>query len=182
MKPDDILDAIGAVDDVYVKKAKERKKSGAAVWITVSTIAACLVLFFLLPNIPNLIGYSAADPGHEGANPATPGGVYQPDNVITEIVIIGNESRWSYASGEQIEPIVDFIGNVFATKPGVNGEFNFDAELQPDEFLIVLKDQNGIETEYRLAQTCFYDLSNGRKYEFTIDELNEFKNLLGVSG
>ena len=42
MKSDDILDAIGLVDDEYVKKAKENQKKHKPVWITMGTIAACL--------------------------------------------------------------------------------------------------------------------------------------------
>lgn len=63
MKSDDILDAIGLVEDACVKKAKEKKKTKKNMWITIGTIAACLVLFFLIPNIPNFIGYDAEDPG-----------------------------------------------------------------------------------------------------------------------
>lgn len=65
MKSDDILDAIGLVEDAYIKKAKEKKKSKKNkknMWITIGTIAACLVLFFLIPNIPNFIGYNAEGP------------------------------------------------------------------------------------------------------------------------
>lgn len=47
MKSDDILDAIGNVDDACVKKAKEKKKSHKAIWITIGSLAACAVLRYL---------------------------------------------------------------------------------------------------------------------------------------
>ena len=37
----DILDAIGAVDDVLLKKAKEKQKSHKAVWTAIGSLAAC---------------------------------------------------------------------------------------------------------------------------------------------
>lgn len=51
MKSNDILDAIGNVDDEYVKKAKEKQRSVKPVWIMVGTLAACLMLAFIIPNI-----------------------------------------------------------------------------------------------------------------------------------
>lgn len=51
MKPDDILDAIGNVDETCVKKAKEKKKLNKKVWFTVGSLAACAVLVFCLPFI-----------------------------------------------------------------------------------------------------------------------------------
>ena len=42
MKADDLLDAIGNVDDVWVKRAKEKKKIHRALWAVVGTLAACI--------------------------------------------------------------------------------------------------------------------------------------------
>lgn len=44
MKPDDILDAIGKVDDEYIANAKAGKKSNKKIWITVASAAACLCI------------------------------------------------------------------------------------------------------------------------------------------
>lgn len=44
MKPDDILDAIGKVDDQYIEKAKTSKKSNKKIWITAASAAACLCI------------------------------------------------------------------------------------------------------------------------------------------
>lgn len=51
MKPHDIFDAIGNVDETCVMKAKEKKKSHKKLWITASSIAACLALIICLPII-----------------------------------------------------------------------------------------------------------------------------------
>ena len=62
MKPDDILDAIGNIDEACVKKAKEKKKSHKALWIAVSSFAACLVIALILPSIVmNFSGYGNAE-------------------------------------------------------------------------------------------------------------------------
>lgn len=50
MKPDDILDAIGNVDEACVKKAKE-KRSHKALWITIGSLAACLLVILILPRM-----------------------------------------------------------------------------------------------------------------------------------
>lgn len=62
MKPDDILDAIGNVDDVYIKKAKEKKKAHKVMWIAISTIAACLALFVVSPMLLFFGGFGATAP------------------------------------------------------------------------------------------------------------------------
>lgn len=51
MRPDDILDAIGNVDDIYVKRAKEKKKSYKRVWVTMGSLAACLAVVILSVGI-----------------------------------------------------------------------------------------------------------------------------------
>lgn len=61
MKSDDILDAIGNVDEACVKKAKEKKKTNKAIWITVGSLAACIIAVFMLPNIMNIIGYNSPE-------------------------------------------------------------------------------------------------------------------------
>lgn len=50
MKLDDLLDAIGEVDDVWVKRAKEKKKTHRALWAVVGTLAACICIVMMLPK------------------------------------------------------------------------------------------------------------------------------------
>lgn len=51
MRPDDILDAIGNVDDECVKKAREKKKNHKAFWITLGSAAACLIIALIIPAL-----------------------------------------------------------------------------------------------------------------------------------
>lgn len=67
MKPDDILDAIGNIDDVCVKKAKAKKKSHKAVWITIGSIVACLALVVCMPYVLFFLkGAYDSNPGNAG--------------------------------------------------------------------------------------------------------------------
>ena len=50
MKADDLLDAIGEVDDVWAKRAKEKKKTHRALWAVVGTLAACICIVMMLPR------------------------------------------------------------------------------------------------------------------------------------
>lgn len=67
MRADDILDAIGHVDEVYVRRAKEKRRYRKAVWITAGSLAACLLLAVLLPGVvTHFAGSSGGDlPGDE---------------------------------------------------------------------------------------------------------------------
>ncbi len=44
MKPDDILDAVGKVDDEYIEKARSKPKTDKKIWITAASLAACLCI------------------------------------------------------------------------------------------------------------------------------------------
>lgn len=59
MKPDDILDAIGQVDDECIKDARSKPKTDKKIWITAASLAACLCVVaacvFGLSNIKKLV-------------------------------------------------------------------------------------------------------------------------------
>lgn len=62
MKSIDILEAIGSVDDEYIKKAKEHQKSKRNLWITLSSIAACIAAIIIIPLIiSSMNNYSGFD-------------------------------------------------------------------------------------------------------------------------
>ena len=50
MKPDDLLDTIGNVDDVCVKRAKEKKRPHRALWAAMGALAACVCIVMMLPK------------------------------------------------------------------------------------------------------------------------------------
>lgn len=48
MRPDDLIDAIGDVEETFVKKAKENQRIRKPVWFLIVPVAACLALTFYL--------------------------------------------------------------------------------------------------------------------------------------
>ncbi|MBQ2847553.1 MAG: hypothetical protein IJE74_04785 [Clostridia bacterium] len=63
MKPDDILDAFGNVDDEYIKKARQKSDYGTKTWKTVISIAACLCI--VLASVLFLRSYVKPETGTE---------------------------------------------------------------------------------------------------------------------
>ena len=67
MRIDDILDAIGEVDEVLVRGAKEVRGSYKTLWVTLGSLAACLLILFMYPIVfISMKGASSADPGSDG--------------------------------------------------------------------------------------------------------------------
>lgn len=67
MRIDDILDAIGEVDEALVRGAKEVRGSHKTLWVTLGSLAACLLILFMYPIVfISMKGASSADPGSDG--------------------------------------------------------------------------------------------------------------------
>lgn len=50
MKVDDLLDAIGEIDDSFLEPMEEKTKHKKIFWSGIASLAACLALFLFLPN------------------------------------------------------------------------------------------------------------------------------------
>ena len=50
MTTDDLLDAIGEIDDSHIASSEEKPRRRKIVWTGVGSLAACLILFLFLPN------------------------------------------------------------------------------------------------------------------------------------
>ena len=69
MRSDDILDAIGELDEVLVRNAKNIKRSHKTLWMTLGSIAACILITFMFPIVfISMRGASSADPSAPEAN------------------------------------------------------------------------------------------------------------------
>ena len=59
MKPNELLDAIGQVDDECIKDARSKPKTDKRIWVTAASLAACLCVaaacVFGLSNMKKLI-------------------------------------------------------------------------------------------------------------------------------
>ncbi len=63
MNSDDIIDALEHIDEDDIKNARKplKKKSRKALWISVSTVAACLTLVLLLPEVSHQLKHRFYD-------------------------------------------------------------------------------------------------------------------------
>ncbi len=62
MKNNDLLDAIGDVDDELIEQAKPKRRSHRRVWSTLGAIAACLVLVATIPMVLNFLNVFDNEP------------------------------------------------------------------------------------------------------------------------
>ena len=143
MKPHDIFDAIGNVDETCVMKAKEKKKSHKKLWITASSIAACLALIICLP----IMFISMNNMGTDKNNTAGPNeGMLIPDGGNDNEMALEQDNVWIYyIDGNEIvreqqylpmEP--ESIFNAWKEKNGIGDDV---------EFIRVNIDSNGKTTE-----------------------------------
>lgn len=92
MKPHDIFDAIGNVDETCVMKAKEKKKSHKKLWITAGSIAACLALIICLPIIFMSINNMGTDKNNTaGPNDGLGGEIAMEQDNVWIYYVDGNE-------------------------------------------------------------------------------------------
>ena len=63
MKVDDLLDAIGEIDDSFIEPMAEKTKRKKIFWSGIGSLAACLALFLFLPNglLSRWMSHSEAD-------------------------------------------------------------------------------------------------------------------------
>ena len=55
MRVDDLLDAIGEIDDSYMALMEEKPKRKRIIWTGIGSLAACLALLLFLPSIQLMI-------------------------------------------------------------------------------------------------------------------------------
>ena len=63
MRVDDLLDAIGEIDDSYMVLMEEKPKRKRIIWTGIGSLAACLALLLFLPNglLSKMVSHSEAD-------------------------------------------------------------------------------------------------------------------------
>ncbi len=123
MKPHDIFDAIGNVDETCVMKAKEKKKSHKKLWITASSIAACLALIICLP----IIFMSMNNMGNDA--PANPN-----DNQGGEMALEQDNVWIYYVDGDEISREQQYL------------------PMSAEDVFIAWREKNGIGNEVEFIQ------------------------------
>lgn len=190
----DILDAIGAVDDVLLKKAKEKQKSHKAVWTAIGSLAACFLLLVTLPIA--FIVYRGADSlAPECADQAN-GEAMGSDYVYVRIDVASSKDEWSFVSYDSLKAIHEAIADVTGQANDEDEKDNVQQEAVKDEspsppaysaesaskpkkgeYIITLCHNDGSILEYRLYGQSLTDMKNGTIYSLTKEQAD---NLLAL--
>ena len=189
----DILDAIGAVDDILIKKAKEKQKSHKAVWTAIGSLAACFLLLVTLP-MAFIVFRGAGSMAPECADQAN-GEAMGSDYVYVRIDVASSRDEWSFVSYDSLKAIHEAIADVTGQtndedeKDQVQQEAVKDESLWPaystesaskpkkGEYIITLCHNDGSILEYRLYGQSLTDMKNGTIYSLTKEQAD---NLLAL--
>lgn len=168
MKLHDIFDAIGNVDETCVMKAKEKKKSHKKLWITASSIAACLALIICLP----IIFVSMNNMGSDKNNTAGPN-----DNNNGEIAMEQDDVWIYYVDGDEINRERQYLPmdpediiNAWKEKNGIGDDV---------EFIRVKIDSNSKTTEkngmveHQIGNYFVYNLTISKSIENYYDTIDK---------
>ena len=190
----DILDAIGAVDDVLLKKAKEKPKTHKAVWATVGSLAACFLLLVTLP-MAFIVFRTTNDSAMESLNKSEADAMGS-DYVYVRIDVASSKDEWSFVSYDSLkaihEAIVDVTGQTNdedekdqVQQEAVKDESPFPtysaesaSKPQKGEYIITLRHNDGSILKYRLYNQSLTDMKNGTIYSLTKEQAEALLSLI----
>lgn len=175
MKPEELLDAIGTVEDIYIKKAKEKQKSYKKCWIIIAS-AACFAALVCLPVfLLSTMRMGSANPG-EMAPPLENGLSRVEITYINGIV----QEKITYNADEYIEPLVEYITHIIDKKQGIEyPRTDTNDDLDPNDIDIYLFDSAGnTVAAYLLNQNSLFDYRTFTVYKLSDEELSELQKLL----
>ena len=189
----DILDAIGAVDDVLLKKAKEKQKSHKAVWTAIGSLAACFLLLVTLPMA--FIVFRGADSMAPECADQANGEAMGSDYVYVRIDVASSKDEWSFVSYDSLKAIHEAIVDVTGQSNDEVGKAQTEQEAVKDEsfpaysaesaskpkkgeFIITLHHNDGSIREYRLFETTLTDLTTRETYSLTKEQANYLISLI----
>ena len=189
----DILDAIGAVDDVLLKKAKEKQKSHKAVWTAIGSLAACFLLLVTLPMA--FIVFRGADSMAPECVDQANGEAMGSDYVYVRIDVASSKDEWSFVSYDSLKAIHEAIVDVTGQTNDEDGKAQTEQEAVKDEsfpaysaesaskpkkgeYIITLHHNDGSIREYRLFETTLTDLTTRETYSLTKEQANYLISLI----
>ena len=189
----DILDAIGAVDDVLLKKAKEKQKSHKAVWTAIGSLAACFLLLVTLPMA--FIVFRGADSMAPECADQANGEAIGSDYVYVRIDVASSKDAWSFVSYDSLKAIHEAIVDVTGQTNDEDGKAQTEQEAVKDElfpaysaesaskpkkgeYFITLHHNDGSIREYRLFETTLTDLTTRETYSLTKEQANYLISLI----
>ena len=187
----DILDAIGAVDDILLKKAKEKTKSYKTVWTTVGSLAACFLLLVVLPFAFNVLR-TTSDSAMESMKDAEANGV---DYIYVRIDVASSKDEWSFVSYDSLKAIHEAIDSITGPTENEDGKDLVHQEAVKDEsfpaysaesaskpkkgeYIITLRHNDGSILKYRLYGQSLTDMKNGTIYSLTKEQADALLALI----
>ena len=189
----DILDAIGAVDDILLIKAKEKQKSHKAVWTAIGSLAACFLLLVTLPMA--FIVFRGADSMAPECADQANGEAMGSDYVYVRIDVASSKDEWSFVSYDSLKAIHEAIVDVTGQTNDEDGKAQTEQEAVKDEsfpaysaesaskpkkgeYIITLHHNDGSIREYRLFETTLTDLTTRETYSLTKEQANYLISLI----
>ncbi len=193
----DILDAIGAIDDILIKRAKEKQKSHKAVWTVVGSLAACFLLLVTLPMALNVFR-GASDSANQSADKAEAEEMYS-DYVYVRIDVASSKDKWSFVEHDALKAIHKAIDSITGPSEKEDGNDQVQQEAVKDEspaptysaesaskpqkgeYIITLRHNDGSIQKYRLYNQSLTDMKNGTIYSLTKEQADALLSLIKKS-
>ncbi len=206
MNANDLLNAIGDVDDILIKTAKENQRPRTAVWTTIGSLAACVLLLFILPLSPfisrgekhiNTENDQAATDRHDtGANTANDTAL---ELLCTRIDISTLQTQWNITDTDSIRAIQSEITDILSAykdiedsvvKDELSTEQNrevtnaiaptlSDKPQKDGEIVIKFVMQHGAVRVFKLSASTLTDLADGIEYPLNDTQLDVIHQIIG---
>lgn len=185
MTPEEILDAIGDVDEAYIQKAKKRKPYQ----LFAAAAAACLALAVLLPAMGG--GFSAKNESSDIKIKVDQENYQEIQDIAQESGTPDDrphEEDWCQAEIREQggETVTAFNKTTSATirriLESLTAEDSIGAYSEPEErgWLIRIKDAQGAVTEYVLQDNVLYDCTNRGCYTPEETALLKLREAMGL--
>jgi len=180
MKPENILDAIGNVDDTCIKEAKEKKKSQKTYWISISALAACLALVVGVPYISKTMNGI-------GKNPViVPPDTQNPQYAFSYIRVFYNFNskskiapRQNTLENTEMDKVLEYIETIIESREGIsykNDEWEHEVQ-EKDVSINCIDFENKLQAEYLLTTNSLFDYQTNTEYTLSEEEVQQLKAL-----
>lgn len=202
MKPENILEAIGNVDDSCIKNTKEKKKPRKKYWVSVGAMAACLALVVVIPFVsqtkhgtgPNELQDPVADPLDErNLGPQNPD--IQNKDVSKQYAFSCIKVYYNFNNKLKLAPrqhtlentemvnVLEYMETIIANnKEGIsynNNDWNYEVQ-EKDVVINCLDGEYKLQAEYLLTDNSLFDYQTNTEYTLSEEEVKQLKELLGV--
>lgn len=192
MKPENILDAIGNVDDTCIKKAKEKKKSWKNYFVSIGAMAACLALVVItiqgIKKDPIILPPDKQPPAPGPRNPD----IQNPDSQNTQYAFSSIMVYYNFDNKSKIAPaqhslentemvnVLEYIKSIMDNREGKsykNDDWNHDVQ-EKDVVIECIDSESNLQAEYLLTNDFLFDYQTYTEYTLSEEEVKQLKALL----